>query len=428
MNILIRNGRIIDVASGLDMIGDIYLSDGIIADIGQKLHPDEIPDEVIDATGKVILPGLVDIHVHLRDPGLTYKEDIESGTLAAAYGGFTTVAAMPNTVPAGDSVETIKYVAETAEKVGHARVLPVAAITIGQNGQELCDLDALYAAGAAAFSDDGKDVPNSRYMRTAILKANQLGIPVLAHCEDIALVNGGVINEGEVSEQLGVPGIPDESEALAVARNIALAELLDAKIHICHVSTAASVEVIRAAKIRGAKVTAETGPHYFSITDKMVLSHGANAKMNPPLGDDADVQAIIEGLADGTLDVIATDHAPHAVEEKERGLLKAPFGIVGIETSFAMSMTYLYHSGRMPLKDVLYKMTAAPASIMNINAGTLKLGAPADVCIVDLDEEWTVDVTKFKSKNHNCPFDGMKLRGRVKYTICGGKITCQSQN
>ncbi len=425
MNILIRNGRIIDVAGGLDMVGDMYISDGIIADIGLSLHPDQIPDEVIDASGKLVLPGLVDIHVHLRDPGLTYKEDIGSGTLAAAYGGFTTVAAMPNTIPVADSPETIKYVAETE---AYAHVIPVAAITVGQNGQELCDFDALYAAGAGAFSDDGKDVRNSRFMRTALLKANQLGVPLLAHCEDSDLANGGAVNEGEVSYKLGVPGIPDESEALAVARNITLAEILDAKVHICHVSTASSVEIIRAAKIRGVKVTAETGPHYFSLTDETVLTHGANAKMNPPLGDQNDVNAVIEGLKDGTIDVIATDHAPHSAEEKSRGLVKAPSGIVGLETSLAMSLTYLYHAGHMPLKDVLYKLTAAPASIMGIDAGTLRLGAAADICIADPDEEWTVDTAKFKSKNHNCPYDGMKLRGRVKYTICGGKITCQSQN
>jgi dihydroorotase len=427
MNILIRSGRIIDVASGIDLVGDMCISDGVITDIGSSLRPEKIPDEVIDAKDKLVLPGLVDIHVHLRDPGLTYKEDIESGTLAAAWGGFTTVAAMPNTSPAGDAPDTVKYVLDKSNKVGYCRVLPVAAITIGQKGETLCDLDSLFEAGAAAYSDDGRPVENSRFMREALKKAAQHGIPVLSHCEDMSLTDEGVINEGEVSKLLGVKGIPDESESLAVARDIALAEILDLKVHICHVSTESSVEMIRAAKIRGVKVTAETCPHYFTLTDKAVLTYGANAKMNPPLGSEQDLRAVIAGLADGTIDAITTDHAPHSKEEKSRGLEKSPSGIIGLETALALSLTKLYREGNMPLKDVLYKMTAAPAGIMGIDAGRLNPGVRADITVIDPDEEWTVDVSKFKSKSKNCPYHGMKLYGRVKYTICGGKITCQSQ-
>ncbi len=425
MNILIKHGRIIDVKQGVDLIGDLYIRDGHIVELGETVVPYETPDEVIDATGLIVMPGMIDMHVHLRDPGLTYKEDIETGTAAAAMGGFTTVACMPNTNPTTDTPETVSYILRRADETGYAHVLPIAAVTYGLKGDEMTDLEALHAAGAVAFSDDGRPVLHASHMRDALLRGARMGTPIISHCEELDLAKG-VMNEGEVSARLGVPGIPNLCEDLMIARDITIAESLDVPVHIAHVSTASGVELIRNAKIRGVKVTAETGPHYFSLTDDEVERIGAYAKVNPPLRTQTDVEAIADGLADGTLDVIATDHAPHHADEKAKGLMTAPSGLVGLETALAVSLTYLHRAEKMPLKDIIYKLTAAPADILGIPAGTLRLGAVADVAILDPEAKWTVDAEAFASKGRNTPYNGMTLYGRVKYTICAGRFTMKN--
>ena len=425
MNLFITHGRIIDVANGIDMIGDLYIRDGRIVELGETVLPYEAPDEIIDATGLIVMPGMIDIHVHLREPGLEYKEDIETGTAAAAMGGFTMVAAMPNTKPVTDSAEVLAHILNRAEEVGYAKVLPIAAVTKGQAGEEMNDLEALHAAGAKAFSDDGRPVPKASHMVEAMRRCASLGVPVISHCEELDLATG-CMNEGEVSARLGVKGIPNLAEDLMIAREITIAEALDLPVHIAHVSTASGVELIRNAKIRGVKVTCETCPHYFSLTDDEVERIGTYAKVNPPLRTQADVEAIADGLADGTIDVLATDHAPHHADEKAKGLEKAPSGLVGLETALAVSLTYLHRAEKMPLKDILYKLTAAPAAVMGIDAGTLRLGAPADVAIIDPDEKWVVEPEKFASKGRNTPYAGMTLYGKVKYTICDGRITVKN--
>ncbi len=425
MDILITNGRIIDVKNGIDMIGDLYVKDGRIIELGEHVVPYEAPDELIDAKGMIVMPGMVDIHVHLRDPGFTHKEDIKSGTAAAAMGGFTSVACMPNTNPVTDTPEVISYIKERAKEVGYAHVYPIAAITKGQKGEEMTDLEELYKAGAAAFSDDGRPVIKTSHMADAMARAAKLNVPVISHCEDLDMAKG-VMNEGEVSRRLGVDGIPNLAEDLMIAREVTIAEELDVPVHIAHVSTASGAEIIRNAKIRGVKVTCETCPHYFSLTDEEVENLGANAKVNPPLRTSEDVERIADAVADGTIDVIATDHAPHHADEKAKGLTAAPSGLVGLETALAVSLTYLHRVGKMPLKDIIYKLTAAPADILNIEAGTLGLGKPADITIVDIDEKWTVDASRFASRGRNTPYDGMTLYGKVKYTICGGRITVKN--
>ncbi len=425
MNILITNGRIIDVKNGIDMTGDVYIRDGHIVEFGEQVTPYEAPDELIDAKGMVVMPGMVDIHVHLREPGFTHKEDIQSGTASAAMGGFTSVACMPNTNPVTDSPEVLSYIIDRAKEVGYANVYPIAAITKGQKGEEMTDLEQLHKAGAVAFSDDGRPVLKASHMADAMLRAAKLNVPVISHCEELDMAKG-VMNEGEVSRRLEVDGIPNLAEDLMIAREVTLAEELDVPVHIAHVSTASGVEIIRNAKIRGVKVTCETCPHYFSLTDEEVEHLGTNAKVNPPLRTNEDVERILDAVADGTIDVIATDHAPHHADEKAKGLKDAPSGLVGLETALAVSLTYLHRVGKMPLKDIIYKLTAAPADILGIDAGTLRLGAPADIAIVDLNEKWTVDASCFASKGRNTPYEGMTLYGKVKYTICGGRIVVKN--
>jgi len=425
MNLLITHGRIIDVKNGVDMIGDLYIRDGYIVELGEKVVPYETPDEIIDASGMIVMPGMIDIHVHLREPGFEYKEDIETGTASAAMGGFTTVACMPNTNPVTDSPEVLAHIIKRAAEVGYAKVLPIAAITKGQKGEEMTDLESLHAAGAAAFSDDGRPVVKASHMADAMKRAAKLGVPVISHCEELDMAKGAM-NEGEVSRRLGVAGIPNLAEDLMIAREVTLAEELDVPVHIAHVSTASGVEIVRNAKIRGVKVTCETCPHYFSLTDDEVERIGAYAKVNPPLRTQVDVEAIADGLADGTIDVLATDHAPHHADEKAKGLEKAPSGLVGLETALAVSITYLHRAEKMPLKDIIYKLTAAPAAVMGIDAGTLRLGAPADVTVFDPNAKWTVNAEKFASKGRNTPYEGMTLYGKVKYTICNGKITVKN--
>lgn len=421
MKTVIKNATAVSPADGLNGVCDILIEDGKIAAVGNDLTA----ERVIDASGLTAVPGLVDMHVHLRDPGQTAKEDILTGCRAAAAGGVTSLLAMPNTNPTTDSPETVRCILDKA-KNADARVYVAASVTKGLKSEEPTDLDALKAAGAVGLSDDGRPVVNTAYLRNAMNRAPKLGMTVVAHCEDLFLADGGKINEGEISAQLGVKGIPAAAEDCGTAREIALAAADNVPIHICHVSTATSVELIRDAKRRGVQVTAETAPHYFSLTEKELLKRDADYRMNPPLRTEKDVQAITEGLLDGTLDAVATDHAPHTVEEKS-DFVKAPNGSIGMETSFGVSYTYLVKTGLMTLSQLVEKMSLNPAKILGIPAGTLAVGANADIALIDTNEEWTVDVEKLHGKSKNTPFKGMTLTGKVKMTILGGKAVFESE-
>lgn len=415
--LLIKNATVVSPADGINEQLDILVRDGVISQLGKNLSADCI---AIDAEGFYAIPGLVDMHVHLRDPGQTHKEDIITGCNAAAAGGVTSLLAMPNTNPTTDSTETVKYILDKA-KNAKANVYVAASITKGLKSLEPTDLDELKSAGAIALSDDGRPVENTKFLSDAMKKAPELGMRVVAHCEDLFLADGGKINEGEVSQKLGVKGIPASAEDCGTAREIALAAALDVPVHICHVSTKTSVALIRDAKARGVKVTAETAPHYFSLTEKELLRGDADYRMNPPLRTKADVEEIITGLLDGTLDAVATDHAPHTPEEKA-DFVKAPNGSIGMETSLAVGITYLVKTGIMSFEQLIEKMSVNPAKILGINAGTLSVGAPADIAIVDIDEVWTVDTEKLHGKSKNTPFKGKTLCGKVKKTILGGNI------
>ena len=422
MELLIKNARVVSPADGINSKADILVRDGKIAAIGENLSSD---GEVICADGLYAIPGLVDMHVHLRDPGQTHKEDILSGCRAAAAGGVTSLLAMPNTSPVTDNPETVKYILDKA-KGADARVYVAASITKGLKSEEPTDLAALKAAGAVGLSDDGRPVENTKYLSDAMKLAPKLGMTVVAHCEDLFLADGGKINQGEVSEKLGVKGIPAAAEDCGTAREIALAAAENVPVHICHVSTKTSVALVRDAKRRGVKVTAETAPHYFSLTEKELLSRDADFRMNPPLRTAEDVEAITEGLLDGTLDCIATDHAPHAPEEKA-DFAAAPNGSIGMETSLAVGITYLVKTGILPFDELVKKMSVNPAKILGISAGTLSVGAPADIALVDLDEKWTVDVEKLHGKSKNTPFKGMTLTGRVRKTILDGSVVYSAE-
>ena len=422
MELLIKNARVVSPADGINSKADILVRDGKIAAIGENLSSD---GEVIGADGLYAIPGLVDMHVHLRDPGQTHKEDILSGCRAAAAGGVTSLLAMPNTSPVTDNPETVKYILDKA-KGADARVYVAASITKGLKSEEPTDLAALKAAGAVGLSDDGRPVENTKYLSDAMKLAPKLGMTVVAHCEDLFLADGGKINQGEVSEKLGVKGIPAAAEDCGTAREIALAAAENVPVHICHVSTKTSVALVRDAKRRGVKVTAETAPHYFSLTEKELLSRDADFRMNPPLRTAEDVEAITEGLLDGTLDCIATDHAPHAPEEKA-DFAAAPNGSIGMETSLAVGITYLVKTGILPFDELVKKMSVNPAKILGISAGTLSVGAPADIALVDLDEKWTVDVEKLHGKSKNTPFKGMTLTGRVRKAILDGSVVYSAE-
>ena len=418
MELLIKNARIVSPADGLDREnGDILVRDGKIAAIGKDLVTD---GEVIDASGLTAVPGLVDMHVHLRDPGQTQKEDILTGCRAAAAGGVTSLLCMPNTVPTVDNAETVRYIIDKA-KNADAKVYVAASITKGLKSEAPTDLTELREAGAVGLSDDGRPVENTKFLSDAMKLAPKLGMTVVAHCEDLFLADGGKINKGEVSEALGVKGIPAAAEDCGTAREIALAAAENVPIHICHVSTGTSVALVRDAKRRGVKVTAETAPHYFSLTERELLKRDADYRMNPPLRTADDVKAIIEGLRDGTLDCIATDHAPHTPGEKA-DFVSAPNGSVGMETSLAAGLTYLVKPGLLTLSELVKKMSVNPAKILGINAGTLAAGAPADIALVDLNEQWTVDPEGLHGKSKNTPFKGLTLTGRVKMTLLDGKI------
>lgn len=418
-DLLIKNVHIIDPFNNTDGLGDIFIKNGVFADPETA----EGNVEIINGTGMKAAPGLVDLHVHLRDPGQTDKEDILSGCRAAAAGGVTSLLAMPNTVPAVDSPETVRYIIEKA-KAADAHVYVVGSITKGLGGHEATDIDALYEAGISALSDDGKPVLDTTIMVEAMKRAAQLGIPVTAHCEDPYLA-GGKVNEGEISEKLGVKGMPAAAEDAGTARELALAAAYDLPVHICHVSTRTSADMIRDFKKRGVKVTAETAPHYLMLTEEELLKRDADYRMNPPLRTEADRRAMIEALKDGTIDAIATDHAPHTPQEKA-DFENAPNGSIGMETSFAAAYTILVKGGVMSETELIRKMSCTPASILGIPAGTMYIGAPADLFLYR-EEEWTVDPDKLHGKSKNTPFKGLTLAAKVKLTVCGGRIVYKDE-
>lgn len=421
MRLIIRNGRVLDPLTGADGTADVLIEDGRIRAIGPRLEAGGARS--FDAAGLVVAPGFIDMHVHLREPGQEHKETIESGTRAAARGGFTTVCAMPNTSPVNDRPEITALIRERADRAGWARVRPIAAVTVGLAGRELTDLAALAAAGAAAFSDDGRCVRNSLMMRRALETARELGRPVIDHCEDHDLTGGAVMNEGPVSRRLGLPGWPAAAEDIMIARDIILAEALGASIHIAHLSTAGGLRLVREAKARGVRVSAEATPHHLLLTDEAMAGRDARFKMNPPLRSAADVEALVAGVADGTVDALATDHAPHTAEEKAAGLAKAPFGIVGLETAVSLLLDRLVRPGLLPLARFIALWTVEPARILGLtDLGRLVPGAPADLTLLDLDKELVVDSEAFLSKGRNTPFDGWALRGAPVRTIVGGRL------
>lgn len=376
----------------------------------------------------MVCPGLVDMHVHLRDPGLTYKEDIFTGTAAAAHGGVTSVACMANTDPVVDTPEQVRYVKDKAAQANGVHVYPIAAVSMGMRGEEPSDADALKKAGAIALSDDGCNVDNANLMRDVMIHAKRLEMPVLCHCEDTTMVEGRAVNEGSVSRQLWLEGRPAIAEEIMVMRDAMLAEETGAHVHICHVSTAKSVDIIRRMKKRGVAITCETCPQYFTLTEDEILTQGSMARVNPPLRTAKDIKGIIAGLKDGTIDAIATDHAPHSAEEKSRPLTRAPSGMVGLETSLAIALTELYHTGKMKLPDIIKRMTYTPASILRLSSkGRLSLGSDADITIFDPEEVWTIDPEQFASKARNTPFAGREVKGKVKYTIVGGNVIYQDR-
>lgn len=422
MKILIKGGRVIDPRNNIDKVTDVFIDKGVISEIGTDHDLDGLDITVIDATGKIVAPGLVDMHCHLREPGFEYKEDIESGTKSAAMGGFTSVACMPNTKPVIDNEAVVEFIKSKAEKVGSVNVYPIGAISKGLEGKELAEIGEMKFAGVVAISDDGRPVVESGLMRRALEYAAMFDVTVISHCEDMGLVGGGSMNEGYVSTALGLKGITRAAEEVMVSRDILIAEATNTSVHIAHVSTRGSVDLVRQAKKRGVKVTCETCPHYFTLTDKACEDFNTNAKMNPPLRTDDDVEAVKEGLRDGTIDAIATDHAPHHIDEKQCEFAMANNGIVGFETALGLGMTYLVKTGVLTINELIEKMSANPADILGLNKGSLSVDRPADVVIIDPDTEYTVNVSEFKSKSKNSPYDGFKLCGKADYTIVNGNI------
>ena len=424
MKLLIRGGRVIDPATRHDDVADVLLEDGAIVGVERNLAVDDA--RIVDARGLVVAPGLVDMHVHFREPGFEYKEDIATGSRAAARGGFTAVACMPNTNPVLDTESAVSQVRQRGNEVGLCRVHPIAAITKGQKGCELTEMQILAEAGAVGFSDDGFPVESARVMRRALEYANFTGRPIIAHCEEKTLAAGGHVHEGVVSLRLGIPGMPGIAEDLGVARDVRLAEMTRGRLHVCHVSTARSVEVIRQAKDRGVRVTAEAAPHHFTLTDEALEGFDVNAKMNPPLRPEADRQAVLAGVADGTLDVIATDHAPHAAREKLVEFDRAPFGIIGLETSLSLSLEVLRRETALDLSAILERMSTIPSRLLALDGGSLRPGAAADLVLFDPDEEWTLTEADLGSKARNTPFLGRRMTGRVLLTLLGGRATWES--
>ncbi len=421
---ILSGGRIIDPANNRDTVGDLRVEDGVIRTVatdGTRLEG-RPTERVIDCAGKVVCPGLIDIHVHLREPGQEYKETIESGTGAAAGGGFTALACMPNTKPVIDNASIVRDLIVRSQAAKSARVYVIGALSKGMKNQELAEMGDLKDAGAVAVSDDAFQVQDAEFMRRAMEYAKMLDLPVLLHCENTSLSDGGAMNEGYNATVLGIKGLPREAYEMDVARNILLSLMTGAHLHVLHVSTAREVEMIRWGKKQGANVTAETGPHYWCLTDDACRGYNTNAKMNPPLRTNADIAAIIEGLRDGTLDCIATDHAPHAAYEKDVEFASAAFGIVGLETSLALGITHLVKPGHLSLSALVKAMSTEPARILHLPGGTLAEGSPADITVFDPEHEWIVDPKLFVSKGRNTPFGGQTLTGRATMTIVGGEV------
>ena len=421
--LLLRGGRLVDPSQGLDEIGDLFVVNGVVEGLGRlgEIRRDGAL-ETVDCTGQVVSPGFVDVHCHLREPGREEVETITTGARAAAAGGFTAVCAMPNTDPVTDNQAAVGFIIRQAQRAGGARVYPIGAISIGQMGQTLAEFGEMVGAGAVAVSDDGKPVVSAQLMRTALEYARTFGIPVADHCEEPTLAANGAMNEGIISARLGLKGIPAEAEEIMAIRDILLARLTGGHIHLCHMSTKGSVELIRWGKERGINVTAEVCPHHLSLTEAAVEGYDTNAKMNPPLRTAADVASLQEAVKDGTIDVIATDHAPHHYDEKEREFADAPNGIVGLETALAVNLTWLVHRGVLDLSTLVERMACAPARVFKLPGGTLRRGAPADVTVFDPDATWTVDPTRFRSKGRNTPYAGQSLRGLVELTIVDGRV------
>lgn len=420
MRLLIKNGRLLDPGTKKDGMFDLLIEDGKILKVEAEIE--EAAEEEIDAAGCFVMPGLIDIHVHLREPGYEYKETIRTGALAAAKGGFTTICPMPNTNPATDSKERIEWIADRAEKEAVVNVLPVGAITLRQDGEELTDIEGMAGAGAVGISEDGKSVMNAELYRRAMEAAAKNNLVVMAHCEDKNLVGKGVVNQGEKSKELGFPGISNSVEDVIIARDILLAKETGARLHLCHCSTKDSVLMVKSAKEHGLFVTAEVCPHHFAMSTDDLTADDSNYKMNPPLRSKADVQALKEGLRDDIMDIIATDHAPHGGEEKKQSMLKAPFGIVGSETAVALTVTELLEKGYLTPMQMAQKMSYNPARVIGIDRGTLQEGKIADITVINPNEEYVIDKNSFVSKGKNTPFHGKTVRGKVVATIVNGII------
>jgi len=420
-DLLLRGGTIVDPSQGIERIGDVLLRDGLVADCGGNIgSPDGA--EIVDCTGLIVAPGFIDVHVHLREPGREDVETVATGAHSAAAGGFTAVCAMPNTKPVTDNQATVGFVKRQGETAGLARVYPYGAISVAQKGETLAELGEMVGAGAVAFSDDGKPVESAHLMRTALEYARAFNVPIAEHCEDMTLARGGSMNEGVMSARLGLKGIPAEAEEIYVIRDILLAKRTGGHIHLCHLSTKGSVELVRWGKERGVNVTAEVCSHHISLTEDAVDGYNTNAKMNPPLRTQADIDALQEGLKDGTIDLLVTDHAPHHYDEKEREFADAPNGIVGLETALGINCTYLLHRGVLSLSALVDAMSCKPAKVFHLPGGTLARGALGDVSVFDPARRWTVDAAKFKSKGRNTPYGGAEVTGQARITIVGGRV------